>query len=167
MSYPRLTAPTPAHSQQVTNRYAITYPAHEPRADDPNYPAFAAYRAANVATAVCFVGRRVGYDECRDAQGAPVGEQPNGGHGLELHHHYLEFATVNAVDIAAIEVDYPNLTDPTKVAAWAETDANFLWLCAYHHRSAVGVHHAAAADWEASQYVQNLLSPPAKASPPG
>ena len=43
-------------------------------------------------------------------------------------------------------------------ARWAESDANFLWLCARHHRGFGGVHHAAAADWEAAQYVQNLLA---------
>lgn len=154
----RLAAPiTPAHSQQIVNHYHITYPAHEPRTSDPHYAAFSAYRAAHVAEAVCYTGRRVGFDECRDAQGQPVGIQPNGGHGLELHHHFLEFAVVNAVSLAALEVDFPDLTDPAKVGAWAETDPNFLWLCAYHHRSAVGVHHAAAADWQAAQYVQNLL----------
>ncbi len=120
---------TPAHSQQVTNHYHVVYPSHAPRVEDPHYAAFNAYRAANVATAVCYTGRRVGFDECMDAQGKPVGPQPNGGHGLELHHHFLEFAVINAIDLAALEVDYPNLTDPDMVGAWAETDANFLWLC--------------------------------------
>jgi hypothetical protein len=149
---------TPAHSQQVTNHYHLAYPEHQPRAGDPHYAAFNAYRAANIATAVCYVGRRVGYDECKDAQGVPVGNQPNGGHGLELHHHFLEFAVLNAVSIAAIEIDYPDLTDPEKVAVWAETDVNFWPLCAYHHRSMVGAHHASFADFNGAIYVQNLLS---------
>ena len=148
---------TPAHSQQVTNHYSIAYPDHAPRTDDPHYAAFNAYHRANQASATCYVGKRVGYDECRDAQGNAV-VQPAAGNGLELHHHFLEFALINAVDIAALEVDYPNLTDPEKVATWAETDPNFMWLCAKHHRGAGGVHHAAAADWEAGLYVQNLLS---------
>jgi len=149
---------TPAHSQQVTNTYHIAYPDHAPRTLDPHYLAFEAFRKVNVLAAVCYTGRRVGFDECADAQGNPIPVQPDNGHGLELHHHFLEFATVNAVDLAALEVDYPDLTDPDKVAAWAETDVNFLWLCARHHRGFGGVHHAAAADWEASLYVQNLLS---------
>lgn len=136
---------TPAHSQQVTNHYHIAYPAHEPRETDPHYAAFDAYRRAHLAEAVCYTGARVGFDEC-----AP---------GLELHHHYLEFAVLNSVSIPALEVDFPNLTDPDKVGAWAESDANFLWLCAKHHRGFGGVHHAAAADWQAAQYVQNLLTP--------
>ena len=148
---------TPAHSQQVTNHYSLAYPEHAPRANDPHYAAFNAFHAANQGTAVCYVGHRVGLDECRDAQGKPV-VQPAQGNGLELHHRILEFAVLNAVDLAALEVDFPNLTDPEKVATWAETDANFLWLCAKHHRSMTGIHHAAAADFEASLYVQNLLT---------
>ena len=148
---------TPAHSQQVTNHYHVAYPAHEPRAGDPHYAAFNAYHRAHQATAVCYVGQRVGLDECRDAQNRPV-VQPAGGNGLELHHRILEFSLLNEVDLAALEVDYPGLTDPEAVATWAETDANFMWLCAKHHRSMTGIHHAAFADFEGSLYVQNLLA---------
>ena len=148
---------TPAHSQQVTNHYHLAYPDHAPRADDPHYAAFNAFHRANQATALCYVGSRVGLDECRDAQGKPV-DQPHAGDGLELHHKILEFAVLNEVDVAALAVDFPNLTDPEKVADWAETDANFMWLCAKHHRSMTGIHHAAYADFEGSLYVQNLLS---------
>ena len=95
---------TPAHSQQVTNHYHIAYPAHVPRLTDPHYLAFEAFHKANQGTAVCYTGRRVGFDECADAQGKPV-VQPAFANGLELHHHFLEFATVNAVDIAALQVD--------------------------------------------------------------
>lgn len=155
----RVSAPvTPAHSQQVTNHYHIAFPDHAPRTSDPHYQAFEAFHKANQATAVCYTGRRVGFDECADAQGHPV-NQPAMGNGLELHHHFLEFAVINAVDLAALEVDFPDLTDPDKVAAWAETDPNFIWLCAKHHRGYGGVHHASAADWQAAQYVQNLLAP--------
>lgn len=151
---------TPAHSQAISNHYHISYPEHAPRTDDPHYAAFEAYRRANVAAATCYAGDRVGYDKCRDAQNHPLPVQPDGGHGLELHHKVLEFAVVNAVDLAALERDFPNLTDPEKVAAWAETDGNFLWLCAFHHRGmGNGIHHAAYADWEAALYVQGLLSP--------
>ena len=148
---------TPAHSQQVTNHYHIAYPDHQPRADDPHYHAFNAFHAANQGTAVCFVGRRVGFDECETAQGGPL-VQPANGNGLELHHHFLEFAVLNAVSLAALEVDFPDLTDPEKVANWAETDANFMWLCAKHHRGYGGAHHASYADFNGSLYVQNLLS---------
>jgi hypothetical protein len=148
---------TPAHSQQVTNAYHITYPDHAPRVGDPHYAAFNAYHRANQGTAVCYVGQRVGFDECRDAQGNPV-EQPKQGNGLELHHHFLEFAVLNAVNIAAIEVDFPDLTSPELVAVWAETDPNFMWLCAKHHRGYGGAHHASFADFYGALYVQNLLS---------
>lgn len=85
-------------------------------------------------------------------------DQP-GHSGIELHHHFLEFAVINSVDLHAIEVDYPDLTNLEKVAAWAESDPNFMWLCAKHHRGVGGAHHAAYADFEASLYIRNLLSP--------
>lgn len=147
-----------AHDQAVTNHYVIHYPAHEPRTGDPNYAAFEAYHKANEATGVCYVGKRLGFDQCADAQGQPMTDQP--GHpGLELHHKILEFATINAVDIAALDVDFPDLTDVAKVAAWAESEPNFMWLCAKHHRGAGGIHHAAAADWSAELYIRDLIGP--------
>lgn len=135
---------TEAHEQVVTNRYDIHYPDHAPREGDPHYHAFESYKRTHKDTARCYVGDRVGTSECDGT--------------LELHHHFLEFAVVNEVDLDAIEKDYPNLTDPEKVAEWAESDPNFMWLCSKHHRSAVGAHHAAYADFEASLYVKGLLS---------
>ena len=156
---------TPAHVQTVTCHYQIRYPDHSPRQGDIHYAAFNAYHLAHAKTAVCYVGQRVGFDQCSDATGKPMLTQPGDHLGLELHHHYLEFAVINSVDLHAIEVDYPNLTSLELVAAWAESDPNFLWLCTYHHRSSVGVHHAAAADFEASMYVRDLLSKVPKANP--
>lgn len=149
---------TPAHDQAVSQHYVIHYPAHAPRVGDPNYAAFNAYHRLNEGKGVCFVGQRLGLDQCADAQGQPMLDQP--GHpGLELHHKILEFATINAVDLAALDVDFPDLTDPAKVAAWAETESNFMWLCAKHHRGAGGIHHAAAADWAAELYIRDLIGP--------
>lgn len=147
-----------AHVQKITNHYAISYPPHQPREGDPHYAAFNAYHRANEAISVCFVGKRLGFDQCADAQGHPMLDQP--GHpGLELHHKVLEFSLINAVDLAAVALDFPDLTDADKVAAWAETAPNFLFLCAKHHRGVGGIHHAAAADWEAELYIRDLIGP--------
>ena len=147
---------TPAHVQQITNHYTIAYPAHEPRQSDPHYAAFNAFHRKHSKTALCFVGARLGFQQCADAQGHQMLDQP--GHpGLELHHKILEFSLINEVDLQALEIDFPNLTDPEKVAEWAETDANFVWYCPKHHRGVGGVHHAAYADFEASIYVKNLI----------
>lgn len=150
--------PTPAHDQAVTNHYVLHYPAHAPRAGDPHYAAFNAYHRHHEKTAVCFVGKRLGFDQCADAQGKPMRDQP--GHaGLELHHKVIEFSLINAVELEALQLDFPDLTDAEKVAAWCESEPNFLWLCARHHRGAGGVHHAAAADWSAELYVRDLIGP--------
>jgi len=150
---------TPAHSQRVTNRYLISFPDHAPRATDPHYKAFETYRRMHISTLVCYVGQRIGFDQCSDSLGGPMLTQPsNGGHGLELHHKTLEFSLLNSVDLNALEVDYPFLTDSTKIQDWAETEGNLWALCAKHHRGVGGIHHAAYADFEASLYIRGLLS---------
>src|SRR5690348_10081228 len=151
-------ATTAAHDQAITNRYVVRYPDHAPRAGDSHYHAFNAYRTAHVHEAVCYVGKRVGFSECADAQGQAIPTQPDGGHGLELHHHFLEFAVVNSVYLAALEVDFPDIDTPAKAAEWAESDGNFMWLCAKHHRGDGGAHHASFADFSAEEYVRGLIS---------
>jgi hypothetical protein len=148
---------TQAHDQKVTNTYIISFLEHEPRQDDPHYHAFNAYKKAHKHEAVCYVGKRIGYEYCGDEHGNPIPNQPDDGIGLELHHTHLEFAVINGVDLKALEVDFPNLTDPEKVAEWAETDANFMFLCAKHHRSGIGAHHASFADFSGSMYVPGML----------
>jgi Hom_end-associated Hint len=110
-------APTPAHDQTESHKYVVHYPEHLPRADDPNYKAFEAYHKATAATAVCFIGQRVGFDSC--SQGSP----------LELHHAHVEFSLINGVDPAAFAIDYPSIGDAAAIAAWSETAPNFRWLC--------------------------------------
>lgn len=146
----------PAHQQKVVNHYTISYPAHYPRARDPAYHAFNVYRRAHIDKAVCYVGERVGFRECADSHGDLMLDQP-GCPGLELHHRILEFSLINEVDLEALQRDFPGLTDPRKVAAWAESDANFMFLCAKHHRGYGGIHHAAYADFEGALYVKGLI----------
>jgi hypothetical protein len=137
------------------------YPAHEPRAEDPHYVDFEHFHRKHRATARCYVGQRIGYGDCKDAQGnaAPpptVGLQP----GLELHHTHIEEALKNAVDLAAMEVDYPGISNRYEVGAWVNdpSGANFRWLCAYHHRGAAGAHSASHSDWEGEQYIKGLIT---------
>ncbi len=149
----------PAHSQTVTNVYTVLYPDHYPRQEDPHYHAFEAWRKAHIAEAVCFVGRRVGFDECADAQGNPIPVQPPvDGKGIELHHHWLEFAVINAAYLKALQIDFPDLTTPERAAIWAETDANFLFLCVKHHRAGAGAHKIDYANFCAEEYVRNLIA---------
>jgi hypothetical protein len=121
---------------------------------------FNAYHKAHRATARCFIGERIGFGDCLDAHGTPcpppgdTGQQP----GLELHHAHVEFSLQNGVSLAALEKDYPGISDPATVGAWVESAANFRWLCAGHHRGPGGAHTAAHSDWEASAYVFGLIT---------
>lgn len=129
-------------TQNVTHSYVLRFPAHAPRKDDPHYALFEAYRKAHVATAKCYVGQRVGFEHCQG--------------GLELHHDHLEFAVLNAVDLKALQVDFPDVTDEDALQRWAESEPNFRFLCEKHHRGSGGAHVLAHADWEASVYDPSL-----------
>lgn len=137
-----------AHAHLTHNGYTIHYPDHLPREDDPMYKAFHLYREHHIEGAVCYVGDRVGFDECSDGP-------------LELH-HAIEFATLNAIDPKALHKDFPEVPENAtkeQIAQWAEsTNANFRFLCEKHHRGNGGIHHASYADFESALYVPNLLS---------
>ncbi|MDH6141167.1 hypothetical protein P3T35_003180 [Kitasatospora sp. GP30] len=138
-----------AHDQAATHRYVMHYPAHAPRAGDPHYAAFEAFRRHHRDGARCFVGERAGHDACADGP-------------LELHHAVLEFATANAADPEALHRDFPEIAEDAtaeEVAAWLESSpGEFRWLCAFHHRGHGGAHTASHADWSAQLYVPGLIS---------
>jgi len=151
---------TAEHDHAAHHSYLIHYPDHAPRAHDPHYADFNAYHRKHRATARCHIGERIGYQDCRDEFGNPApvparGPQP----GLELHHHHIEFALVAGVDLAALEMDYPGVSNPDEVGTWVNSAANLIWLCAYHHRGVGGAHSVAHADWEGSQYIAGLIAP--------
>jgi hypothetical protein len=155
-----------AHAAIQGHRYLMHFPAHPARDGDPHYTDFTAYRKATRQAARCHIGERIGYGDCRDTHGQPApppgqGQQP----GLELHHAHVEFSLQNGVSLAALEKDYPGISDPAAVGAWVESGANFRWLCAWHHRGAAGAHTASHSDWEASQYVLSLIAAIPDAAP--
>lgn len=135
---------TSAHDQAVTHHYAVRYPAHPARENDPHYADFEAYRRRTKATAMCAVGDHRGdFSECHG--------------GLELHHSHIEFSLQNGVDLSWLEKDYPGVSDPGQVGAWVESADNLQWLCEFHHRGHGGVHIASASDFEAEKYVRGLI----------
>lgn len=149
-----------AHDQVSSHRYIVHFPPHPARKSDPHYVDFDHYHRKTRPSARCYVGERIGFDECRDAQGNPctinaAGEQS----GLELHHAHIEFALQQGVDLAALEHDYPGVSDPNEVGAWVESASNFRWLCVFHHRGPAGAHTITHSDWEAGQYVLGLIVP--------
>jgi len=149
-----------AHDAGQSHHYLMHFPPHPARTSDPHYADFNAYHATHRATARCYIGERLGYADCMDAQMHPCPPPDGGGRqpGLELHHSHIEFSLQNGVDLKALETDYPGVSNPDEVGAWVESGANFRWLCAWHHRGAAGAHTAAHADFEASQYVLGLIS---------
>ena len=147
-----ITGPTPAqevaaHSAAQGHKYVMHFPPHPARTDDPHYADFNAYHRKHSKTATCYVGDRIGVDHCSDGP-------------MELHHAVIEFSLQNGVDLKALEVDYPGISNADEVGVWIESEQNFRWLCAYHHRGQAGAHTAAHADWTAGQYVPTLFGAP-------
>lgn len=150
-----------AHQQAETHHYLVHFPAHPARRDDPHYVDFEHYHRLHRASARCWIGERIGYGECRDAQGrpAPPPEDGSGQPGLELHHSVIEFSLQNGVDLTALEHDYPGISDTTSVGEWIESaETNLRWLCCFHHRGPAGAHTASHSDWTASAYVHGLIT---------
>lgn len=136
-----------AHDQKVTHNYTIHFPAHEPRTGDPHYAAFEAFKKRTKATAQCAIGARFNdFSQC-------TLDKP-----LEVHHKIIEFAVQNEVDLKALEIDFPDVQTEEELAKFVESDANFEWLCVFHHRGHGGAHTAAYADFEAQMYVKGLIS---------
>lgn len=148
-----------AHSQTESHHYVMHFPEHPARTDDPHYVDFNHYHKTHRKTARCWIGERIGFEDCKDSKFKPCpppeagGEQP----GLELHHAFVEFSLQQGVDLAALEKDFPGISNSTDVGAWVESDQNFRWLCAWHHRGAAGAHTASHSDWTASAYIHGLI----------
>lgn len=139
----------PAHVQAVTHRYSIAYPEHGPRAGDPNYADFRAYKKRRKASGTYFCDfatehRRGDQSECDLAL------------PLECHHKVIEFALLNEVDLVSLEADYPGVSSMA-VGAWVESAENLELLCVKHHRGHAGAHTASYSDYGASFYVPNMI----------
>lgn len=157
---------TPAHDQTAAHKYVIHYPPHPPRTSDPHYVDFNHFHREYGPTARCMFAVHAGLpsDPPPTQQGHRIigaGEKRAGcdtTSPMELHHSHVEFSLQNGVDLALLEKDYPGISDPSRVGAWVESAANFMWLCTFHHRGPGGAHTAAASDWEAEKYVTGLIS---------
>ena len=75
-----------------------------------------------------------------------------------MHHAHVEFSLQNGISLEALESVYPGVSNPDDLGAWVESEANFMWLCTFHHRGPGGAHTATASDWEAEKFVKGLIT---------
>lgn len=140
---------TPAHVQKMTHNYAVRFPEHEARENDPHYVDFNHIHREwkkDPEKWQCWIGNHRGdFGECSL-------DKP-----LELHHAHIEFALMNAVELAWLEKDYPGVSDPEKLGAWVESAENLLVLCQFHHRGHGGIHVASSSDYEGLKYIRNMI----------
>jgi hypothetical protein len=138
-----------AHVQKVSHNYAIRYPEHSAREDDPHYVDFNHLHREwkkDPDKWQCHIGQRRGdFSECSL-------DKP-----LELHHAHIEFALLNAVELSWLEKDYPGISDYDKLGAWVESAENLLVLCQFHHRGHGGIHVASSSDYEGLKYIRGFI----------
>jgi hypothetical protein len=119
-----------AHDQTASHRYVVHFPPHPARTSDPHYVDFNHYHRKTRRKARCYTGERVGFQDCRDAQGNLCVIDADGQmSGMELHHAHIEFALQQGIALEALEKDYPGISNPEEVGAWVESEQNFRWLC--------------------------------------
>lgn len=137
------------HSQIVSHTYKITFPEHSPRSEDPHYAAFETFKRKmkNTPDWVCAYGKRFNdFSHCAN-------DKP-----LEIHHKIIEFAIQNEVDLHTLQIDFPEVQTQEELDRFVESDQNFEILCQFHHRGHGGKHTASYADYEASLFVDSLIT---------
>ena len=158
---------TDAHAAKTSHTYTMHYPPHPARTDDPHYVDFHHFHTQHGPDARCVIGLQFddGTAPTRQTEKPQrlIGSgESNAGcdvvSPIELHHAHIEFSLQQGIDLAALEKDYPGVSNPTDLGAWVETGANFEWLCVFHHRGHGGAHVAAASDFEAEKYVRGLIT---------
>lgn len=143
--------PIAAHTEHLTLRLAVAYPAHEPRESDPHYRVFNETRERL---------KRLGKLRCW-IDNADCSESP-----VELHHDKVEFALANDVDVVRFDEAYGlHLKDDQEFLAFVEGEGNLLPLCAYHHRGHGGVHSLPYPLWVVQRYLKAGVGAPAKTEP--
>jgi hypothetical protein len=145
----------PAHQQAFTHHYVVRYPEHDPRAKDPHRHDFLEWKRRR---------REAGTWYCDFAMEHRSGDtsECDTVHPLEAHHKLIELATMNEVDFALLEADFPGIS-AQEVGAWINGDQNLTLLCVAHHRGPGGVHTASFSDFGSEFYVRDLIS---KGTPP-
>jgi len=137
---------TPAHAQIETLRLQYSYPAHEPREEDPHYHVFNETRRRMEKSGLlkCWIGNA---DCCGN---------------VELHHDKVEFSLANIVDVDHFRKLFPEfgIDDDQEFQDWIEGEGNLLALCEMHHRGLLGIHSIHMPAWCIQRYMKAGVSPP-------
>jgi hypothetical protein len=145
------------HDTPRTLREIAHYPAHGPRASDPNYATFEAARKHLIfdLKVGCWIGGAT-HDRII-AKSLPPEHLCYGATQMEAHHHVAEFAGLNEIDWQKVAADFPQLgidSEETFLKA-AESDGGLLILCDKHHRAPYhGIHMITEPVWKLDRYAR-------------
>lgn len=141
---------TAAHDQMLTLHLRQHIEEHAPREDDPHYHLFEQAKARL---------KRQGLWKCVIDDELCEG-QP------ELHHSYVEFSEINAVDPAKIERALGlHFETDEDFQIWAESPGNLEVLCSAHHRTHYGIHVLPEPMWQAVRFKRSGMQAPAQFIP--
>lgn len=141
---------TAAHEQLLTLHLRQHVEAHASREDDPHYHLFEQAKARLKRQGLwrCMIG-----DELCDGQ-------------PELHHSWIEFSEINAVDpekvAKALGLHFDSDDD---FQAWVESPGNLEVLCVAHHRAGYGIHMLPGPLWQAVRFKRADAAAPAEFVP--
>lgn len=133
---------------------AVFYPPHAPRTESPAYAR--AHHHLVVELDLPCIQCGVRNSTLHDAT-----QNPAGAKAIETHHHVIEWALINAIDLgkfnarilARLKVTNPAKYDhdfsQQEMADWIDHDTDNLWvICDLHHRhSLVGIHSVTYPIW--------------------
>lgn len=138
---------TAAHDQMMTLHLKQHIEDHAPRKGDPHYHLFEQAKARL---------KKQGLWKCI------INDELCGGQA-ELHHSYVEFSEIGAVDPAKIAahlgLDFKSDEDFQR---WAESPGNLEVLCENHHRTHYGIHVLPEPLWQAVRFKRAGLQSPAE-----
>jgi hypothetical protein len=153
---------TAAHEVERTLSEQVFYPAHDARTESPEYAKAHHHLVVELDLPCLICGVR--NSTLKDPE-----QNRHGARDMETHHHIVEWALQNAIDLAKFnEHVWPNLkarhpgkydepfTQQSMLDFIDHSEDNLWVLCDVHHRhSLVGIHAITAPIWGAQNLVRD------------
>lgn len=122
------------HLRKMTLRLALYYPEHERRSESVEFrhTKFKLLKKENRGCFICGTHEK-----------------------LEVHHFYIEWALMNAVDWDIFLKDYPQFSNYNSIEEFVDSPDNMMILCQKHHRHRdFGIHMMDFPEWRIQKFIK-------------